>query len=330
MYGRRYLVTGASGFIGRALCRRLQAEGHRVRALLRRTVLGPWSEMAGCDLTGEVLPPGLMDGVDGVFHLAGVAHVQDITGIPDALYRRVNVDATAALLEAAAAAGVPGFVYFSSIKAVADPGKRCVDETWDAWPEDAYGGSKRSAEQKVLDAGRRHGMHVCNLRPCLVYGPGVKGNLARMIDAIDRGRFPPLPEFDNRRSLVGREDVIDAAWLSMHTPAAGAETLILAEREPWSTHDIAAAVRDALGQGAPRWRIPRSALLLGAALGDLVGAATGRRMPLNSALLSRLRGWACFRSDHARRTLGWEPRQSLGTALPAIIAAQRDGKDRGA
>jgi len=320
---QRYLVTGANGFIGRALCHRMQAEGRRVRALLRQPCAGPWDEVIQCDLAAEPLPPELMDGVDGVFHLAGIAHVQDIAGVPDALYQRVNVDATTALLEAAAASGVRAFVYFSSIKAVADPGEHCVDEDWDAWPEDAYGRSKREAEQRVLDAGRATGLHVCNLRPCLVYGPGVKGNLARMIDAIDRGRFPPLPEFHNRRSLVGLDDVVDAAWRAMHTPDAGGRSLILAEPEPWSTHQMDAAIRDALGKRAPRWPIPRTALLIGATLGDLVGAATGRRMPLNSAVLSRLRGWACFRSDAARRALDWQPQQRFGTTLPAIIAARQ-------
>ncbi|WP_295884172.1 NAD-dependent epimerase/dehydratase family protein, partial [uncultured Thiohalocapsa sp.] len=206
--GAHYLVTGAGGFVGTALCRRLRADGHRVRALLRQPADGPWDERLTCDLGTDPLPVGLMDGIDGVFHLAGIAHVQDVAGISDAVYKQVNVAGTAALLDAAVTAGVRGFVYFSSIKAAAEPGERCVDETWDAWPADAYGRSKREAEALVLRAGREQGLHVCNLRPCLVYGPGVKGNLARLIEAVDRGRFPPLPELGNRRSMVGLDDLI--------------------------------------------------------------------------------------------------------------------------
>ena len=324
---KHYLVTGAGGFIGAALCARLQRQGHRVRALLRRPAIGPWDEAMVCDLGAEMLPPGLMDGVDGVFHLAGIAHVQDIAGIPDAVYRRVNVDATAALLDAAVAAGVRGFVYFSSVKAVADPGERCVDEAWDAWPEDAYGRSKREAEELVLAAGREHGLHVCNLRPCLVYGPGVKGNLARMLDAIERGRFPPLPELGNRRSMVGLDDLLNAAQAAMDAPAAEGGTYIVSDGAPCSTRALYLSIREALGQGVPAWTLPRWVLRAGAAAGDLMGMLLARPMPLDSSALRRLAGSACYRSEKIYRQLGWQPRQTLADALPLIIAARRRDAD---
>jgi nucleoside-diphosphate-sugar epimerase len=268
-----------------------------------------------------------MQGIDGVFHLAGIAHVSDTTAIPASLYQAVNVDATAALLEAAAAAGVQRFVYFSSVKAAADPGEGCVDEAWDAWPDDAYGRSKRTAEQKVLDAGRQLGMHVCNLRPSLVYGPGVKGNLDRMIDAIGRGRFPPLPDFGNRRSMIGLDDLIDAARRAMELPAAAGRTFIVADTEPYSTRAIVDAIRRALGRPVPRAVIPHWSLHLGAALGDLLQRVTRRPMPLNAAVLRRIAGSACYRNDLLRRTLSWQSRSRFDESLPAMLAqhAARQG-----
>ena len=319
---RRYLVTGAQGFIGAVLCGALQARGHLVRAVIRHPGQGQWDESIHCDLGAETLPAELMDHVDGVFHLAGIAHVQDIAGVPDATYQRINVHATSLLLDAATQRGVKGFVYFSSIKAAADPGPRCVDESWEAPPSDAYGRSKREAEQRVLAIGLETGMHVCNLRPCLVYGPGVKGNLARMIDAIERGAFPPLPEFNNRRSMVGLNDLIEAAWLAMHSRDASGRTYILSDGEPYSPRALFVAISRALGKPVPGWSIPRSFLRAGAAAGDLAARITNRPMPFSSAVLDRLQGSACYRSDRIRSELGWTPRETFFDALPTIIAAR--------
>jgi nucleoside-diphosphate-sugar epimerase len=321
--GAHYLVTGAAGFVGIALCRRLRADGHRVRALLRQPADGPWDDALRCDLGIDPLPTGLMDGVDGVFHLANIAHVQDIAGIPDTVYERVNVAGTAALLDAAVAAGVRDFVYFSSIKAVADPGLRCVDERWDAWPADAYGRSKREAEALVLRAGLEHGLHACNIRPSLVYGPGVKGNLARLIDAVERRRFPPLPELGNRRSMVGLDDLIDAAQLAMRMPGARGRTFIVSDGVPYSTRSLYVDVAKALGRPVPGWTLPPWLLRLGARVGDGVGALLSRPMPLNSAAWQRLSGSACYRADALRAELGWVPRQTFAAVLPQIIAARQ-------
>lgn len=323
----RYLVTGAAGFIGVHLCRFLRARGHQVRALTHRPSTGPWDESIVCDLGTTPLPSGLMDGIDGVYHLAGIAHVQDAAGIPDHLYYRVNCDATAALLDAATDAHVRGFVYFSSVKAVADPGEQCVDETWRTRPEGAYGRSKRDAEEQVLAVGRRKGMHVCNLRPCLVYGPGVKGNLRSMIKAIDRGLFPSLPEFGNRRSMVGLDDLLQAAWITMNAPAAGGETFIIADTELYSTRTIADAIHLSLGRDIPRLQVPLPILRMSALAGDTVGALLRRPAPFNSASLKRLSTSACFRSDRVQDILDWQPQQNLFTALPSIIAAYRNARE---
>jgi len=320
---KHYLITGAGGFVGTALCRRLRADGHRVRALLRQPADGPWDERLTCDLGTDPLPVGLMDGIDGVFHLAGIAHVQDVAGISDAVYKQVNVAGTAALLDAAVTAGVRGFVYFSSIKAAAEPGERCVDETWDAWPADAYGRSKREAEALVLRAGREQGLHVCNLRPCLVYGPGVKGNLARLIEAVDRGRFPPLPELGNRRSMVGLDDLIDAAQRAMHMPEARGRTFIVSDGVPYSTRSLYVDIAGALGRPVPGWTLAIRLLRLGARLGDAIGALLSRPMPLNSAAWQRLAGSACYRADALCAQLGWAPRQTFAAVLPEIIVARQ-------
>lgn len=125
----RTLVTGATGFIGRALCERLRGMGVRVRALARVASPGggPWDEMTAADLT-EPLPPGVMDDVECVFHLAGKVHALSEMGKDDEEYERLNVGGTRRLLEAAAATGTRRFIFFSSVKAMGEAAAERLDE----------------------------------------------------------------------------------------------------------------------------------------------------------------------------------------------------------
>ena len=318
-----YLVTGANGFVGHTLCRLLAERGCRVRALLHHDVQGPWHEQVVCDLGSGSLPPDACRGVDGIFHLAGLAHLPDQSGTADSLYWRVNVDGTRLLLDAAKAAGVGRFIYFSSVKAVADPGRDCIDETWDAPPADAYGQSKREAEQLVLFASQQ-GLHASVLRPTLVYGPGVKGNLRRMINAVARGRFPPLPEFHNRRSMVSVSDLAAAAWLAMTTDAANGRVYIVADGMDYSTRAMYLAICQALGRSPPSWCLPLWLLKAGARAGDLLGRAAGRPMPFSSLALARLCGSACYRADRLRAELAWTPQQDFFAVVDEIVSSAND------
>lgn len=314
----RFLVTGAAGFIGRHLCGYLRNRKHEVRALIRRPEEGPWDQAFCCDLGSAPLPDGLMDGVDGIFHLANIAHT-DLTGKEAECYWVVNVAGTEDLLTAAANANVDRFIYFSSVKAVADPGEECVDETWEPVPNDLYGYSKRMAEQRVLAAGVKTGMHVCNLRPALVYGPGVKGNLFRMLQTVKRGRFPSLPDFGNRRSMVSLDDLITAAWLAMENPKANGRTYIVEDGQGYSTRMLYEAMCKEFGVPVSRWHIPEHMLCMGAVIGDWTGKLFKRNMPLNSAVLSRLMGSACYRSDRIRNELGWRPQKTFLDVLPCMV-----------
>src|SRR5207302_1975481 len=145
---------------------------------------------------------------------AGKAHVlAEVRGDEDA-YRTINTDGTRHVLEGAVAGGARCFVLFSSVKAMGEGEDRCLDESFSGVPTTPYGRSKLEAEQATLEFGRRTGLHVTCLRFPLVYGPGNKGNLYQMIAAIDRGIFPPLPEFGNRRSMVHVADAVRAAVLA--------------------------------------------------------------------------------------------------------------------
>lgn len=283
----------------------------------------PWDEQVCCDLGRQPLPPGAMAGLAGVLHLAGLAHADPAAGLREADYQRVNRDGTAALLAAAGAAGVARFLYLSSVKAVGDPGGRCVDETFTAAPSDAYGRSKRAAEALVLasDGPGQALAHRVVLRPALVYGPGVKGNLASLIGAARRGVCLPLPEFGNRRSLIGRDDLIAAAWLALHHPRAAGRVYIVSDGVDYSTREIIAALCRAAGRRPPGWALPAWLLRAGARLGDGLGALLGRPMPLRSAVYWRLAGDACYRNHRLCTELDWRPRETLDQGAAAMLAA---------
>lgn len=313
-----YLVSGANGFVGRTLCELLMARGFRVRALLRHDALGPWHERVVCDLVDGGVPANACRGVDGIFHLAGIAHLRDQSSAQDWLYQRINVNGTQALLDAAKAAGVSRFIYFSSIKAVADPNGACVDETWDVLPADTYGRSKRSAESIVFAAAGL-GMHVSVLRPTLVYGPGVKGNLRRMIDAVAAAHFPPLPELGNRRSMVCVSDLSEAALLAMTNDTANGRVYIVADGSDYSTRRLYLSICQAVGRNPPSWSFPMWFLRVAARLGDLLALVTGRQVPFSSLALQRLCGSACYKSDRLRRELGWRPQQTFYDVVGEMV-----------
>jgi nucleoside-diphosphate-sugar epimerase len=229
------------------------------------------------------------------------------------------VTGTESLLNAAVDSGVQRFIFFSSVKAVADPGNECVDECWVKPATDDYGRSKRAAEQRVLAVGERYGMHVCNLRPCLTYGPGVKGKLLRMLKAVERKRFPPIPEFGSRRSMISLNDLVTVACLAMSNFKANNQTYIVSDGEEYSTRMMYESICNTMCIPLPRWRISAGLLQLVAILGDNIEWATKREMPFNSKAMSRLSGSACYCSERIQSDLDWRPCQTFPDVLPEMI-----------
>lgn len=309
--GRPVLVTGGTGFIGRRLVTMLQTQGAQVRAWVRASgkIPSDWGEV-------ETVVSDLMDaaslaracvGMNTVIHAAGFAHA-DAADTPDFAARHwaINAEGAFRLMEAAVAAHVERFIFLSSVKAVGDPGLHCVDERWDAPPKTPYGRAKRAAEECLLTVGRNHGLHVVNLRPALVYGPGMKGNPARLIKAIQRGLLPPLPETGNQRSLVHVDDVVQAVLLAAAHPVAAGQSYFVTDNRPYSGRELYLIIRRALGLPASRWSIPAGALYAAAALMDGLLRLAGRKRRIKPTL-DKLLGWACYDSTRIRRDLGYQP-----------------------
>jgi nucleoside-diphosphate-sugar epimerase len=308
-------VTGGSGFVGRRLCERLSRAGD-VRVLCRGDSPGPWSGLDSIDLACDDLPAGLLDGFDTVVHLAARTHAVDEHGDTELLYRELNVEGTRKLLAAAASSGVRRFVLMSSVKAMGESTADAADESSPAEPTTWYGRTKLAAEQLVL-----HGGYVPEpvvLRSTLVYGPGVHGNLERMIRAIRTRRFPPVPETGNKRSLVHVDDLVSAALLAAESPAAAGRVFIVTDGRPVSTRQMYQWISDGLGVPAAGRTIPVflfRALALG---GDAIGRIRGRRFVFDSAAHKKLFGSAWYDSTAIETALGYKPQWTFREAIPQM------------
>ena len=314
---RVVLVTGASGFVGRALCAETVARGTTVRGITR----------SACDLPAGVnnLVVGRLDagtdwrdgltGCEVVIHLAARVHVMlDTAAKPLGEFRRVNVQGTLNLARQAAVAGVQRFVYVSSIKVNGEstrPGQPFTADDVSA-PLDAYGISKMEAEQGLQGIALQTGMDVVIIRPPLVYGPGVKANFAAMMRWLSRGVPLPLGAIHNQRSLVALDNLVDLIVTCLTHPAAANQTFLVSDGEDVSTTELLRRMGRAMGHPARLVPVPVSWLKLTA---TLLG-----KQDVSQRLCSSLQ----VDIAKTRDLLGWCPPLSLDQGLKK--AAQGYGR----
>lgn len=307
------LVTGANGFVGRVLCRTLQERGHTVRAAVRQAAVAP-------GIAGEPIVVGSIDaktewslavrGVDAVVHVAARVHVmRETESDPLQAFRNTNVHGTAALANAAAAAGVERFVYVSSIKV---NGEATFDKpfTADDPPSalDAYGVSKQEAERGLRDIARLTGLQVTVVRPPLVYGPGVGGNFLRLLKLIRRGIPLPFGSIENRRSMIYNGNLADAlVACATHANAAG-KTYLVRDAEDLSTGGLVRRLAREMGTPARLWEVPPG-ILRGA------GALIGRTAEVDRLIDSLVVEVSAIEHD-----LHWSPRYTVAEGLAKTAA----------
>jgi UDP-glucose 4-epimerase len=252
----KYLVTGATGFIGSRLLGLLKNIQCDIRLLARSEVSN--YETVVCNLRQDRIPKRTLVSIDTVFHLAGFAHdMQDPRKVKN-LYHTVNIEATVELARLAVESGVKRFVFVSSIKAGGLPlSEHCASEGDQNDPEGVYGNTKREAELKLLKIGKESSMHVSIIRPSLVYGPNAKGNLQLMLSGIKKGWFPALPETNNKRSMIHVDDLVRAILLVADDDRANGEIFIATDGTPHSSREIYNAMCSALGKSIPKWSVPK-------------------------------------------------------------------------
>ena len=308
----RILVTGAAGFIGRALCRELVDRGHTVLGRTR----GPAEPIDGVLLRaiGDIGPQtdwsGHLDRVEIVVHLANRAHrqVRYPAGGDEAA-------AASALARAAASAGVRRFVHMSSVRAMGNatmPGApfRCTDP---ALPRDAYGHGKLAIEQALRAAAQKTGIELVILRPPLVYGPGVKANFRALIRLAAGGLPLPFAGIDNRRSLIFLDNLVGLVTRTCEHPGAAGRVLLARDGLDLSTPELIRVLAAVLGRPARLFAVPPATF------------APLRRLPLMGQLIARLTLSLQVDDGETRGALDWRPRISPEIGLALTARAFRKG-----
>jgi nucleoside-diphosphate-sugar epimerase len=306
----RMLVTGAAGFIGRALCRSLAERGHAILGVTRV----PAERIPGAELRpiGAIGPQtdwsAHLDHIDVVIHLANRAHRR-----PSQRAELDEAGTAAALLRAAAMAGVRRLVHMSSIRAMGDatlPSRpfRCTDPPR---PHDAYGRTKLATENALQAVARATGIELVILRPPLVYGPGVKANFRMLMRLVDSGIPLPLAGIDNRRSLVFLDNLVDLATrASLHPDAAGRVWLVR-DAPDLSTPELIGALAASLGRPARLFPAPQTAF------------TALRHLPYFGRFVSRLTLSLQVDDSETRATLDWRPPVSTQIGLALTTRAFR-------
>jgi len=301
--GKRVLVTGAEGFVGRVVCRRLTEAGFVVRAAMSRAVrweklksavpsVQEWVEIGDPGVTPHL--QGVFENVDAVIHLSARVH-GTLENAPETS-RMTSAHGIAVLARAAADAGVKRMVLISSIKVNgASTPDRAFTEADPPDPKGPYGASKLEAEKTLWAVAAETGMESVVVRPTLVYGPGVRANFFSLMKLVAMGFPLPLPETKNHRSLVGVENLADFLVRCVEHEKAAGETFLISDGEDVSTRELARRIARALGMKAHFLPLPAVVMRMAA-----------RKMSME-AVASRLLDSLVVDSSKARTLLQWTP-----------------------
>lgn len=318
-------MTGANGFVGKALCERLLREDFTVvRALRERPSMG----MAGAidvvvgDLAQPVHWDDALKGVHAVIHLAAHVHQPRMSSSGQSPFFAVNAVASEHLARCATAAGVRKLVYASTVKVHGEttPIDRPFTEAHEPAPEDDYGRSKWEAEQRLAEVAVTGRLSLSILRPPLIYGPGVGANFQALIRLAATGWPLPLASIRNLRSLLFVGNMVDAILACLRDETVGPSTFLLSDQEDVSTPDLLRRIRSALEQPPRLFPLPRAVL-------DLGGRWLGRGDQVHR-LTQSLR----VDSQRISASLGWRPPVGLQEGLALTCAWHRtvQGRDSGA
>jgi len=298
-------LTGATGFIGQYLLQEMPRRGYRIRALLRRPA--SMSVQTSSAVIGDLTRPqnmsAALEGVDAVIHSAGLAHA--MSGIPEDDYRLINTEATVRLARAARRAGAKRFVFLSSIRAQCGPTADSVlTEAVEPRPTDAYGRSKLAAERGLAELD----LDWVSLRAVLIYGSGVKGNMAQLVE-LARSPFPlPLASLTARRSLLALENLSAAIETVLAAPGTLRRVFVAADPQALTIAEMIAALRSGLGRQPNVFPLPPALL-------EVLFRAAGR-----AEIYQRLSG-SLVADATALTSLGWAPALATPAGLAKLMQA---------
>jgi len=297
---KRVLVTGANGFIGRDLCKKLLSENYNVRGAVRPEkayLLPEGVEARHIEfIDGDVDWKNILEGVDTVVHLAARAHVmKDSVSNSFSEYHKVNVIGTEHLALAATKSGVKRFIFVSSVKVNGEENVRAYSEGDALVPKGAYSISKMQAEKRIKEITADCDMDFVILRPPLVFGPGVKANFLELMKIVDKGTPLPLAKVDNRRSFIYIENLVDAVLTCIKHSGSAGQTYFVSDNEDISTPELIRKTASALKKPARLFPFPKLLLFI---LGRIAGKGPA---------VDRLIGSLTVDISKIRNELDWKP-----------------------
>lgn len=302
----KYLITGATGFIGNAV-----SQKHAASVLLGRSCPSYFTgEFFNKELSATANYSGCFEGVTTIIHCAARVHVMNDKSIdPLQSFREVNVAGTLNLAKQAAAAGVRRFIFISSIKVNGE----CTDinrkytSLDQAAPEDPYGISKYEAEQGLIKLSKGTGIELVIIRPPLVYGPGVKGNFLNLLKLCNSCLPLPFGAINNSRSMIYLENLVDFIITCTDHPNAGGKIFLVSDGSDLSLTGLLGLMRKAMNK--PPLLIPVPSFLF-----KLLGKVTGK-----TAIIDRIIGNLQVDSNDAKVLLSWLPPYTVEQGIKATV-----------
>ena len=313
---KKVLITGATGFVGKALCERLIRDKYQVVAAIRKSSNLNALSIEICNISVDDISVntdwkvGLKD-VKSVVHLAARVHVMNDT-VSDPLYefRKTNFEGTMQLAKGCVKAGVKRFVYLSTIKVHGEEsfhGQPFTENDTTTQIKDPYGISKQETESALLDLSKKSGMEVVIIRPPLVYGPGVKANFFNMMKWLYRGVPLPFGSIKNKRSLIGLDNLVDLIVTCMEHPSAANQIFLASDGEDLSTTELLKRVSAAMNKSSRLLPVPQKLIEFSL---KFIG---------KDDLSRRLCGSLQVDISKARKLLNWSPSTSVDHGIEMTV-----------
>lgn len=304
-------VTGANGFVGRELCTELLNNGWHVRAIVR-------TKAAAASLPDSVesylLPelnsidthPGALKGCSHIIHLAAKVHDMNCNDIAE--FRRVNTMGTQKLVMAAINAGVKKFIYISTIKVNGERTESSPFTAADtASPQDPYAISKHEAECILRDLAESSDLDVTIIRPPLVYGSMVKGNLVTLMKWVSKGIFLPFGKIQNSRSLLNIKNFTDFIHCCLQSPMAAGETFLLSDGHDVSTSELITDIAHAMNKPTRLFWLPKPIIYI---LLFIIGKRSAYERLFNSLAID---------ISHTKAVMSWKPKYSYRDGINTMV-----------
>jgi dihydroflavonol-4-reductase len=306
----RYLITGATGFIGPYLVRKLLSLGHSCRCLVRsvskaNTVLEPGVELIEGDVTDKSTLKGIASGIDAVFHLATLGHTHNFD-TPREMFHQVNVRGTVNIMDEALAAGVKKVVHCSSVAAMGICKDIPSNEESECLPHNPYGESKLGAEKEVIRLVTDKGLPAIIIRFSMVYGPGDRRDILKLTRFAKKGLIPRIGKGTKLTPLIHVEDAVNGLILAMERGKTG-EIYLITNAQSERFDNIIKIIKEALGVSGLSIPVPEWAALFAASVIEWMSKILGKsplvtRKNIESTIADRV-----FSIEKAKRELGFEP-----------------------